>query len=79
MREITNEEMQTCYAIADARLKTNGGHAYVTTLKTRCHKCGRSPNQPGKCRHWFSTFLEHLTSVMIERHGRASARQGSAP
>ena len=59
--QISAKEFQDACVRADARLKSNEGHNYVTILKTRCSHCRRSPNQKGRCKYWFRTFLSNLS------------------
>jgi len=53
-------------AEADKRMKASDGHSYVTILKTRCLYCGRSPEQKGRCRSWFQTFIDSYKTVLRE-------------
>lgn len=62
---LNRDELQALYERADARMKASNGHQYVTILKTRCQHCGRSPDQPGRCRGWFETFVSCLTMELI--------------
>jgi hypothetical protein len=64
---VTHEELRQACIDADARMKQDNGHSYLTVLKTRCQLCGRSPKQKGKCPYWFDTFLSHLEDVLRER------------
>lgn len=63
---MTREQFEMKCRAADVRMKRNDGHSYVTILKTRCIRCGRSPKQAGKCPKWFDTFCEELYSVMCD-------------
>jgi hypothetical protein len=46
--------------IADSKMKESNGHNFVTMLKTRCTRCGRSPKQKGKCAFWLNEFVDAL-------------------
>jgi len=61
-----NEKLNEYLEEADKRMKKTNGHSYVHTLKTRCRYCGRSPQQKGKCQHWFQTFIDHFRQVLRE-------------
>jgi hypothetical protein len=52
---------------ADDRMKQSNGHSYVTILKTRCQRCGRSPRQKGICRFWFLRTFDTILEVLNER------------
>jgi hypothetical protein len=63
---MTVAEIRAAYERADASMKAKEGHSYLIILKTRCQYCGRSPNQKGKCKAWFQTFLDCLTTELME-------------
>jgi len=60
------EKLEEYLEEADKRMRASNGHSYITTLKTRCQHCGRSPNQKGKCSAWFSTFIDNFKTVLRE-------------
>lgn len=69
---LTFDEWQAAKRLADARMKANNGHSFITILKTRCQFCGRSRRAKGRCGAWFQTFLSHLDTILLnidrERH-----------
>lgn len=64
-RVITYELYRAACERADASMKANNGHSFMTILKTRCQYCGRSPKVKTKCGGWFMTFLDHLGHELI--------------
>ena len=60
------EDLDKYLEEADVRMKASNGHTYVTTLKTRCQHCDRSPKQKGQCSSWFGTFIDEFKSVLRE-------------
>ena len=47
-------------------MKGTKGHYFVTTLKTRCQHCGKSPKVKTRCGQWFQTYLQRLTEVLMK-------------
>lgn len=59
------EWMRLC-ADADEEMKKTNGHTFITILKTRCDRCGRSPKQKGTCPAWVNTYSEILLRKVNE-------------
>lgn len=62
---LTFDEWARVKMLADARMKANNGHSFMTILKTRCQQCGRSPRVKTRCGGWFQTFLFHVDSILL--------------
>lgn len=65
--QLTYSQLRAAYTEADERMKKSNGHSFVQILKCRCVYCHRSPDQKGKCRDWFATYLDRLSEVLSER------------
>ena len=65
MREIDGDILEMAFVKADEMMKETNGHQFITTLKTRCMHCGRSPKVKTKCGSWFQTYLHCLKMVLL--------------
>ena len=63
----TTEEWDRALKRADVIMKESDGHEYVTSLKTRCQHCGRSPRQKGICRNWQISLINLLLFVLMNK------------
>lgn len=62
---LTIHEWMKAKLLADRRMKADNGHYFVISLKTRCQYCHRSPRARGRCGAWFTTFLNHLDTILL--------------
>ena len=62
--QITSEELEKAFIMADKLMKASNGHDFMTILKTRCQNCGASPKTTRRCGQWFATYLNKLRYVL---------------
>jgi hypothetical protein len=63
----TLDEWKRATLRADALMKQNNGHSFMTILKTRCQYCGRSRNARGKCPAWASVLVSNILFVLMNK------------